>query len=258
VFWGDSVFEANVQGGSGVMRADGPWGDVPAQEGVVYALIQYQHGFTLDVAQLAVDMPQLAPVGGLLPGATYGLSWWQNARPDYYDGPEQGPDDGNDINVAVNGAVVFSEWPIQYNASGWMQRFSSTWVQSSSALLLSFYTTNPQGADFTTFIDSVQLLLYSPPLPCGTAGNLGRSFHVALRALPATANGEGNTNFEVVVAVGSTLLLYVNPRVDTPSYRSSDGLVTMDYYAGGVWHAGDCGFGILTFAQPCGGAACGL
>ncbi len=41
----------------------------------------------------------------------------------------------------------------------------SWWAQASSALLLSFYTTNPQEADLTVFIDNVQLLKLRPPAP---------------------------------------------------------------------------------------------
>ena len=107
---------------------------------------------------------------GLVPYGTYNVSWFQNGQPTPYN-PSQSLA-GNYINLAVNGLVVYSEYPVVSSdptaaSSVWAARTARFTQGSGSTATIKFFTTFPpllagvsyayDGAARTTFVDGVQL-----------------------------------------------------------------------------------------------------
>ena len=96
-------------------------------------------------------------VEGLTPSSWYSITFWYNARSGGYD--------GNDLNLAVNGAVVFNV-PHVYCCS-WTQATISWQAGASvSQANVTFFTTIPVTShDGMTFLDDVRMVAVPAPPP---------------------------------------------------------------------------------------------
>ena len=129
--------------GAGTMSSGcSPWGGSNAYDGANFAFLQGIQGVS-------------ATLTGLVPGATYTLAWWMSGR--------TGFGGANDLNLNVSNAKLYNT-PIINLALGWVHA-NASWKQpaSISTASVAFFTTNPLGADATTFLDYVTLASSTPP-----------------------------------------------------------------------------------------------
>lgn len=160
------IADAWIFGGasSGVIHGYGGFdgmGNTFAEDGNLYGFIQSPTNDVISFMNTTIN--------DLVPGLMYTVTFYYNGRSCPYN-PGGCHIDANDLNIDVNGVLLFTTYPV-LSANGWVQG-AATFTQraGSSSAKLSFYATNPglltywndmnshSGFDRTVFIDNVKVM----------------------------------------------------------------------------------------------------